>query len=501
MTNDDKTICLSGEGIRVSIPSDALALEPLIRALRCSEALDEDYTIETVIDNDVARPAVSIVTRTQGRRPWGLRDVFSGLDCQTDQDYELVIVGHELNDEAFSLVTSLIAEAPERVKTRTRFVTVCGGGRSRPLNAGFKVARGHHIAILDDDDMVYEHYIESFRSGIESHPGAILYGHVLTQTWRIQDTPEQHATPIEQASTLYCAEPDPIEQLSVNHLPPMGLAFPSYVFHDLGVRFDESLSVLEDWDFLTRASFLCGITVLDAPPISLYRLWENTESSHTLHDEEFWKRCRSTIQDKLARMPLVFPPGTSDLFIPDRKAAFTQNAIASDNIKLYYDNCMDYAESQTLTPSRVSIDRLTGRGTYEFDNVSKLGRQKALRIDPSINGFVTLEEPMVQATSESGEARSADINAIRHSGTRVNDRTLVFLESDPKLELLFDEPIKLKKLIVSFTFHKNVSDENIAAAIEVRARQIAQSKESKPDKDADGSKGFRLIPSIRKRSK
>jgi hypothetical protein len=93
-----------------------------------------------------------------------------------------------------------------------------------------------------------------------------------------------------------------------NRTPLMAVAFPRQLFSELGLRFDESLPVCEDWDLLLRSALICGVA--DAPEATaLYRRWDSGDSSLIMHSEREWIDAATSIQAKLDRSPLTLPPG------------------------------------------------------------------------------------------------------------------------------------------------------------------------------------------------
>jgi len=93
-------------------------------------------------------PLLSVVMRTQLRRPEALRDALLCLAAQTDGRFELLLVAHDVDSAG---VESVLRDQPHWLRERTRVLTARGGTRSRPLNVGFSAARGSHVAVLDDD--------------------------------------------------------------------------------------------------------------------------------------------------------------------------------------------------------------------------------------------------------------------------------------------------------------------------------------------------------------
>jgi hypothetical protein len=98
------------------------------------------------------------------------------------------------------------------------------------------------------------------------------------------------------------------EHLWENQSPFCGLAFPRSCFSVMGVRFDEALPVVEDWDAMLQAALLCGVT--DAGEVtSLYRRWQSADSSLATHRQDEWNRSRDVVLARIDRQTVPLPPG------------------------------------------------------------------------------------------------------------------------------------------------------------------------------------------------
>lgn len=256
---------------------------------------------------EAARPFLSVITRTQGRRLHTLTETLLCLAGQDDADFEVLVMGHRLDADARRAVLRVIEDTPDWLRARIRFVAVEEGGRSHPLNVGFAAARGHYISILDDDDIPFGNWVEVFRALAKAQPGRVLRAACVRQEvvnakvsgragLRAEGTPER----------FYSGRFDFLDHFRRNSSPPVGLAFPRGAFHALGLRFDEALETAEDWDFLMQAVAACGVA--SSPEItSVYRWWVGEESSRTVQSEQRWRRDEATLMRRQDETFFILP--------------------------------------------------------------------------------------------------------------------------------------------------------------------------------------------------
>lgn len=255
---------------------------------------------------------LSIITRTQGRRPQELREVLLCLSAQTDMDFEILLIGHKISEEQEKLIRAIIDEQTEAIRNRVRFLKIDYGNRTAPLNFGFSHARGEYVAILDDDDVVFGDWVEEFHAAARMHPGTLLHSYAAHQKWmklnkgRFSGAVRACSSP----NPMYCKPFSWPGQMHSNNCPPVGLAFPTAIFQQLGIIFDESLTTTEDWDYLQRVAVLSGVT--DIKKVTcIYRWWINTESSQTVHSRAEWDYNYELIQKKMLSSIALFPESGS----------------------------------------------------------------------------------------------------------------------------------------------------------------------------------------------
>ena len=307
--------------VRICSPGPLAAETPFVKAYAAEE-----------------RPFLTAVVRTQGRRMHTLRETLLCLGGQTDLDIEVLVIGHRLGPDAIKGVERVIDDQPEQMRRRTRLIRVEDGNRVRPLNVGFAEATGRYIAIVDDDDVPMAHWVETFRKLDRRAPGRVLRTACVRQNVRSVTVQGRDGLrdegPPEQP---YAKNFDILDHLRMNQSPPVCLAFPRGAFHDLGMRFDESMTTTEDWDFMMRVALLLGVE--NSPECTgVYRWWVDGESSRTEHDESEWQRNYYAIVRKLDSSPILLPPGSAkrlrQVLNLHEDARTTEKALRDENAAL-----------------------------------------------------------------------------------------------------------------------------------------------------------------------
>ena len=277
----------------------------------CVTGPRQQRRVRSVAQNTENRPFLTVLTRTQGRRIHTLREVMTALAGQSDTDFEILLVGHRLTVDRKAVVEQSIADSPKWLRDKTRLILVEDGNRTRPLNVGFEEASGKYIAILDDDDMPMGHWVETFKALHDMSPGALLRSVALRQDVRSVTVDGEEGLRAEGPLVKkYPSNFDIFEHLRSNQTPPVAIAFPRGVFHDLGIRFDETLTTTEDWDYIMRTAAIVGVAS-SQEPTCIYRWWVAGESSRSVHDREEWDRNYYRILEKLDQTIVLWPKGTT----------------------------------------------------------------------------------------------------------------------------------------------------------------------------------------------
>lgn len=260
-------------------------------------------------EDDRPRPFLTVVIRTQALRAQAFREALLCLSAQTVDDFEIVVLCHRVSVEDLASVEEAVRLAPSALSARTRIVPIPSGSRASLLNTGFSIGRGRYLAVLDDDDLVMAHWVEAFRDAETIAAGRVLRLQCAVQAAERVTVNGQPAVRARSAlSAPYEREFSYSTHLHQNNTPFMSAAFPSELFQRFGLRFDESMTTTEDWDFLMRAVSIVGIE--DLPLFTaVYRRWPFEPTSSTAHKQQVWRLNQYSVDRKLDSRPVLLPVG------------------------------------------------------------------------------------------------------------------------------------------------------------------------------------------------
>lgn len=378
-------------------------------------------------------PFLSVITRTQGNRPSELRETLLCLSAQSDTDFEVLIIGHKVRPEDQSQVLCIIDELPSSMSAKVRYLPLDTGNRSAPLNHGFSMARGTYVAILDDDDLVMENWVEAFHVLAEKKPGPILHAYSACQKWKRGSSPESLYA-VSAPEPTYCENFDFVRQLKENRCPTMSLAFPAWLFQHSTLRFDDTLHTTEDWDFLMRAVFIAGI--VDTPELtSIYRLWDNAESSATVHDQQDWQDNYQIVTSHMRSRNVLLPKGGASQLVQLYQDSTDLQSKSAYNAKAFATMFWRRGEAFSTTYSVQTCNR-QAFPVFEYifrdlENDHIVG-PTMLRIDPTEVGMVCLRDLSVKLTSANGDTYHISQEMITTTGCKI-DGEIIALQEDIQL--------------------------------------------------------------------
>jgi O-antigen biosynthesis protein len=180
-----------------------------------------------------ATPAVSILVRTMGRA--SLAQAIDSVREQSFTDWEIVVLN--AGGEA-------IDPMPSPAGGKLRVLTPGGRiERARAANLLLEAAAGEFALFLDDDDWLLPDHIAKLVDALRAQPDlAGAYGDVEAVTGA--------RTGGRQTVHVFCSDFDPVALQLQNYLPIHAVLFRmDAVRRPPPCRFDETMSLFEDWDF------------------------------------------------------------------------------------------------------------------------------------------------------------------------------------------------------------------------------------------------------------
>ncbi len=266
---------------------------------------------------------LSIIMRTQGSdsRLGGLDEALTCLAGQIDQRFEVLLLVHAADQAQLvqrrASVASLVARYGPAFAEQIRIIDVVGGDRARPLNVGLEHVRGDLVAFLDDDDYVTVDFVSTINEAMFVAPGRIIRTVAAERFNKHIDVPVSFAETTTTVSIQ--AEPfrygfnktfDYLRHYWQNETPIHTFAIPTRAIDTFGWRFDESLTVVEDWHFLMRAASLLGIHDTEVAT-SIYNRWISTEVATSADiDRSRWHQAQLNVLAQLGQSHVILPLGS-----------------------------------------------------------------------------------------------------------------------------------------------------------------------------------------------
>lgn len=178
---------------------------------------------------------VSIIIRTYNRKDY-LIQALNSVKQQTFRDYEIIVVDDGSTDGTIDLIESI---------SEIKLIKQNRGGYIKALNRGIQEASGEHIAILDDDDLWSNAFLDRCLSVFNEHPDTFVvccdyryfYDDNIDKLFMAEN---KHRTDDVLGSLI-----------RANFIPIDSALIRKKSFEHVGM-FDEELTSHDDWDMWLR---------------------------------------------------------------------------------------------------------------------------------------------------------------------------------------------------------------------------------------------------------
>lgn len=249
--------------------------------------------------SDPPAARVRVIMRTH-ERPALLARALDDLLAQTYTGWELVVLNHR-GDRAE--LDSVIAPRAERFPHDWRVVdTDHPIGRDAIIGLGAVDAHAEFIAVHDDDDTWAPSFLARTVAWLDERPDDVA---VAVATDIVKERVDEDGIVVldQQPIRPPFARVSLFDLLHASHIPPIGYLFRRTAIEAVG-GFDDSLSVLGDWDLVLRLACAGPIGYLDDETLAYWRqrpLSEGSLSNSVIGDLDLHRRTDRDLRDRALR--------------------------------------------------------------------------------------------------------------------------------------------------------------------------------------------------------
>lgn len=188
----------------------------------------------------------SVIVRTMPGREAMLDEALFSLFLQEHRPLEVVVIGHSRPGDIRDATDRVCSRWKADLNLRWAWHEGTRDMRARSLNLGLKSATGRYVGFLDDDDLVYPAHYRLLVDALEQTGCSWAYAQTMRSTWRL------HGGVLQAVGRSVFPAPPAysfIAHLRDNFIPIHSFLLDRDRIASLPV-FDESLSILEDYEFL-----------------------------------------------------------------------------------------------------------------------------------------------------------------------------------------------------------------------------------------------------------
>ncbi|WP_051224916.1 glycosyltransferase family 2 protein [Pseudoclavibacter soli] len=207
---------------------------------------------------------VSVIIRTFDR-PEFLQRALEDLSRQIRLPDEVIIV----NDGGDSQLITPLIEASDLQTTLISNDKRLGGPKAG--NIGVRAAQSDYLVLHDDDDTWHPDFLLATTKWLDTHPEQPA---IVTPIDIVYERRESEHAPYTEYSRMAFepghAEFTLFDLLKTNRFTPIGLVYRRSIHDEMGY-YDETLPVVDDWDFHMRLASHSPIPVLPGPALAFWR--------------------------------------------------------------------------------------------------------------------------------------------------------------------------------------------------------------------------------------
>jgi glycosyltransferase involved in cell wall biosynthesis/predicted O-methyltransferase YrrM len=229
---------------------------------------------------------ISVIIPTYNR-PDKLASAIESVLTQTYKNFEIIVV-----KDGGKNIGKIIKKYSDN---RIRFINHNKNkGPSSARNAGIKAAKGKYIALLDDDDIYYPNHLETALNNL-NEKNKVIYTDAVRCSYIKEGNLPKADYKLQSKSVPYSIDYNR-NKLFIGNISPVNcFVFEKSLTDKVGL-FDESLQVLEDWEFWLRLSSVTDFKHVKENTVQVN--WYNDGSTLTSSKQEAFGKVRTALYKK-----------------------------------------------------------------------------------------------------------------------------------------------------------------------------------------------------------
>ncbi|HHX99257.1 TPA: glycosyltransferase family 2 protein [Candidatus Dojkabacteria bacterium] len=242
----------------------------------------------------------TVVLRTQGKGlELELNNALNSLIAQTYENLLVLLMIHSNNEKIIEKTLSFIKPFQKMLNIKPIVLRDKQGNRSYPLNAALKNLDCEYLSFLDDDDIYYPNMGSTLIKALEDNDKTFALGRSIDVIERLETNiaGEEYLYTVSKAKRPYQEFSKPLLLLE-NFIP-----FNTFILKTSlldGVKFNEDMTYLEDWDFLKQLILKEEFSFIQLDvPISEYRRRNDITDTFNEDNYEKWLKSRETTDNRL----------------------------------------------------------------------------------------------------------------------------------------------------------------------------------------------------------
>ena len=242
----------------------------------------------------------TVIVRTQGKDlELELNNALNSLIAQTHENLLVLLMIHSNNEKIIEKTLSFIKPFQKMIEIKPVIVSDKQGNRAHPLNVALKNLDCEYLSFLDDDDIYYPNMGSTLIKALEDNDKTFALGRSIDVIERLETNiaGEEYLYTVSKAKRPYQEFSKPLLLLE-NFIP-----FNTFILKTSlldGVKFNEDMTYLEDWDFLKQLILKEEFSFIQLDvPISEYRRRNDITDTFNEDNYEKWLKSRETTDNRL----------------------------------------------------------------------------------------------------------------------------------------------------------------------------------------------------------